>query len=51
MADGLVAEGEDSSAVYYSDEEDDLDAFSDAQLGGEDGGRTCAETAARSWNS
>eukprot|EP00066_Takifugu_rubripes_P010022 XP_003977484.1 PREDICTED: ras-related GTP-binding protein D-like isoform X1 [Takifugu rubripes] len=36
--DRLAAEDEDSPALAYWDEEDDLEAFSDAELGCEDGG-------------
>lgn len=39
-ADGPAAEEEGSSGLYYSDEDDDLGAFSDAELGYEDEGRT-----------
>lgn len=42
-ADGPAAEEEETSGLYYSDEDDDLGAFSDAEIGCEDGGRTTAE--------
>lgn len=43
-ADGPAAEEEEgSSGLYYSDEDDDLGAFSDAEISCEDGGRTTAE--------
>lgn len=41
-ADG-PAEEEENSGLHYSDEDDDLGAFSDADIGCEDGGRTTAE--------
>lgn len=42
-ADGPAAEEEGNSGIYYSDEDDDLGAFSDAEIGCEDGGRTTVE--------
>lgn len=42
-ADGPAAEEEENSGLYYSDEDDDLGAFSDAEIGCEDGGRSAAE--------
>lgn len=42
-ADGPAAEEEENSGLYYSDEDDDLGAFSDAEIGCEDGGRTSVE--------
>lgn len=36
----VKAEEEEDSGLYYSDEDDDLGAFSDAEIGCEDGGRT-----------
>lgn len=41
-ADG-PAEEEENSGLHYSDEDDDLGAFADADIGCEDGGRTTAE--------
>lgn len=35
----LSAEDEEDTALGYYDDEDDLEAFSDAELGCEDGGR------------
>lgn len=39
-ADGPAAEEKEHSGLYYSDEDDDLGAFSDAEIGCEDGGRS-----------
>lgn len=42
-ADVPAAEEEENSELYYSDEDDDLGAFSDAELGCEDEGRATVE--------
>ena len=38
----LSGEDEEGSALEYYDDEDDLEAFSDGELGCEDGGRRCS---------